>query len=156
MIGDMSVQPKPAKPSIGQIEVDFLAKAPLRSNAKAIAHDQHSDHQLRIDRGPADRAVEPRQLSPQVVSEPASAVIVAGATNVRTRLQSRRKDHAGRTTADKGVGFFWGLHLWSCASAVGSTRLPLFTPEFHSTGNAIDIRFSFGLFVIFSSTRFVP
>ena len=73
MIGDMPVEPKPAKPSIGQIEVDFLAQPPLRSNAEAIAHDQHSDHQLWINRWPTHRAVECRELSPHTLQldEPA-------------------------------------------------------------------------------------
>src|SRR5580692_2435800 len=67
MIGDMPVEPKPTKPSIGQIEVDFLAQPPLRSNAEAIAHDQHSDHQLAINRWPAHRAVECCQLPPHTL-----------------------------------------------------------------------------------------
>jgi hypothetical protein len=66
MIGDMPVEPKPAKPSICQIEVDFLAQPPLRPNAEAVAHDQHSDHQLWINRWPAHRAVERCQLPPHI------------------------------------------------------------------------------------------
>src|SRR5580693_5972836 len=67
MIGDMPVEPKPAKPSICQIEVDFLAQPPLRSNAEAIAHDQHSDHQLWINRWPANRAAECRQFPSHIL-----------------------------------------------------------------------------------------
>ena len=66
MIGDMPVELKPAKPSIGQIEVDVLAQPPLRADAEAIADDQHPYHQLRIDRGASQRAVKGRQLPPQI------------------------------------------------------------------------------------------
>jgi hypothetical protein len=38
--------------------VDLLAKAAFRSDAHAIAHQQHADHQFRIDRGAAGAAVE--------------------------------------------------------------------------------------------------
>jgi hypothetical protein len=67
MIGHMPVEAQTTKPSICKIEVNFLAQPPLRSNAKAIAHDQHSDHQLRIDRWPAHRAVECCQLPPHTL-----------------------------------------------------------------------------------------
>jgi hypothetical protein len=66
MVGDMPVEPKPAKPPIGQIEMDFLTKAPLGTNAKAIAHDQHSNHQFWIYRGPPNGAIEWSQLLPQL------------------------------------------------------------------------------------------
>jgi hypothetical protein len=66
MIGDMPIEPEPTKPSIGQIEVDFLAQPPLGADAEAIADDQHSDHQLWINRWPAHRAVECRQLPPHI------------------------------------------------------------------------------------------
>ena len=66
MIGDMSIKPKPTKPSICQIKVDFLAQPPLRSNAEAIAHDQHSNHQPWINRWPAHRAVECCQVPPHI------------------------------------------------------------------------------------------
>ena len=66
MIGDTAVEPKPAKPSICQIKVDFLAQAPLRADAEAVAHDQHPDHQFGIDRWPPYRAIEGGQFSPQL------------------------------------------------------------------------------------------
>jgi hypothetical protein len=34
---------------------------------KAVADDQHADHQLRIDRRPANGTVKRRQLAPQLV-----------------------------------------------------------------------------------------
>src|SRR5207245_11314468 len=38
---------------------------PLGADAEAVTHDQYADHQFRVDRGPADRAVERRQSLPQ-------------------------------------------------------------------------------------------
>jgi len=38
--------------------VDFLAQPAFRTDAHAIAHRQHADHQLGIDRGAAGAAVE--------------------------------------------------------------------------------------------------
>jgi hypothetical protein len=72
VIGDGSIQTQTAKPAVGQIEVDFVTEAPFRSDTEAIADQEHPDHQLRIDRGPPDVAVERRQLPPQVlkVDEP--------------------------------------------------------------------------------------
>jgi hypothetical protein len=39
-----------AKPSIGQVQMNFLAKSALRANALAIAQKQHPDHQFRVNR----------------------------------------------------------------------------------------------------------
>ena len=58
MVGNLAIETEPAEPAIGEIEMNFLAQAPLRPNAHAIADDQHPDHQLRIDRGAAGAAVE--------------------------------------------------------------------------------------------------
>ena len=60
----MAIEPDPTEPSIRQIEMDLLAQPPLGADAEAIADDQHPDHQLRIDRGPAHRAVESGQFPP--------------------------------------------------------------------------------------------
>jgi hypothetical protein len=46
--------------------MDFLAQAPLRTDAKAITDDQHPDQQFGIDRWTSYRAVEGRQFSPQL------------------------------------------------------------------------------------------
>ena len=43
----------------------LVAKPALRADAVAVAHQEHADHQLRVDGGPPDRAVERRQLGPQ-------------------------------------------------------------------------------------------
>jgi len=66
VVRDLAVQPEPAEPAIGQVEPDLLAKPPLRPDPVAVAHDQHADHQLGIDRGPPRRTVEGRQPGVQV------------------------------------------------------------------------------------------
>ena len=66
MIGHATVEPKPAKPPICQIEMDFLAQAPFRADAEAVAHDQHTDHQFGIDRWPTYCAVEGGKTPPQL------------------------------------------------------------------------------------------
>src|SRR5437899_348681 len=58
MIGYVAIEAETTKPAIGQIEMDFLAHAPLGADAKAITDDQHPDHQFGIDRGATHRAVE--------------------------------------------------------------------------------------------------
>jgi hypothetical protein len=67
VIGDSPVQNEPAKPAVRQIKVDFVAEAPLRSYAEAIADEEHPDHQFGIDRRPSDVAVERRQLPSQLL-----------------------------------------------------------------------------------------
>jgi hypothetical protein len=66
MIGYMAVETETTKPAICQIEMDFLAQAPLGADAKAITDDQHPDHQFGIDRWATHRAVEGGQLPPQL------------------------------------------------------------------------------------------
>src|SRR5580658_4098375 len=65
MVGYMAVETETTEPAICQIEMDFLAQAPLGADAKAIPDDQHPDHQLGINRWPSQRAVERRQLAAQ-------------------------------------------------------------------------------------------
>ncbi len=55
---DLAIQTEPAKPAIGEIEMNLLAQAALRPYAHAIADDQHANHQLRIDRGATGATVE--------------------------------------------------------------------------------------------------
>src|SRR5580704_13857790 len=43
MIGDVGVEPQSTAPAIGQIEMDLLAQPTLRTNAEAVADDQHPD-----------------------------------------------------------------------------------------------------------------
>jgi hypothetical protein len=49
MVGHIAIEPEPAKPTIGKIEVNLLAQASLGADAEPVAYDQHPDHQFRID-----------------------------------------------------------------------------------------------------------
>src|SRR4029077_5169939 len=49
MIRDSLLDTEPAEPAIGQVHLHFTADQPLRADRKDIPHDQHPDHQLRID-----------------------------------------------------------------------------------------------------------
>jgi hypothetical protein len=62
-----AVEPQSAKPAVGEVQMDLLAQPPFRADAEAVAHDQHADHQFRIDRRSAYGAVERLQLPPQPV-----------------------------------------------------------------------------------------
>jgi hypothetical protein len=57
MIGNLVIEIEPAEPPI---------QPPLEAHAVAVAHDQHSDHELRVDRRSTDVAIERRQLLAQV------------------------------------------------------------------------------------------
>ena len=72
MVGHVPVEAKPAEPAVGQIEVNLVAQPPLGTNAVAVAHQQHADHQLGIDRGSAHLAVVRLKVSPNVrqIDEP--------------------------------------------------------------------------------------
>ena len=67
MVWDLAIQTEPAKPAIGEIEMNLLAQTALRPYAHAIADDQHADHQLRIDRGATGVAVERLQRLTDVI-----------------------------------------------------------------------------------------
>jgi hypothetical protein len=45
--------------------IHFLAQAPFGTNAVAIAHDQHSDHQFGVNRGASYEAVVIRKVLTQ-------------------------------------------------------------------------------------------
>ena len=62
VVGHVAVQPQPAEPAIGEVEMNLLAEPPLGPDAEAVAHQQHADQQLGVDRGAADRAVEWREM----------------------------------------------------------------------------------------------
>jgi len=67
VIRHCAVETEPTEPPAGEVQVHLLAQPPFRADAEAVPHDQHADHQLRVDRWPAYGAVERRQLSPQPV-----------------------------------------------------------------------------------------
>ena len=64
VIRHLANEPEPAEPPVSQIEMDLFAQPPLRTDAEAVADDQHADHQFGINRGASRAAVERRQLSP--------------------------------------------------------------------------------------------
>src|SRR5262249_48483365 len=73
MIRDSILDTELAEPSIGEVHLHFAAKQPLRADREDIPHDQHPDHQLRIDRwathGRIMRskfAAKPRQIESSV------------------------------------------------------------------------------------------
>src|SRR5262249_3583426 len=67
VVRHVAVQTKTAEPAIGQVQVDFLAQPPFRANAKAVAHDQHADQQLGINRRPPRFTVVGRQVCPNAI-----------------------------------------------------------------------------------------
>ena len=67
VVRHVTVQAEPAEPAVGEVEVDLLAQPPLRPDAQAVAHQQHADQQLWIDRRTADRAVEAGQVRPDAL-----------------------------------------------------------------------------------------
>ncbi len=64
VVGDGIRQVEPAEPATGEVQLDRVAEPPLRADTHDIADEQHPDHQLRVNRGPADGAVERRQIMP--------------------------------------------------------------------------------------------
>lgn len=73
MIGHIAFEPEAAEPAIAQVQMHFLAKAALRADAEALADEQHPDHQLGVDRRPADLAAKRTQMRPDIreIDEPA-------------------------------------------------------------------------------------
>jgi hypothetical protein len=67
MIRHLAIEPQPAEPAVGEVQMHLLAQAALGPDAHAIAHDQHPHHQLGIDRGPADAAVKRLQFQADAV-----------------------------------------------------------------------------------------
>src|SRR4051812_49017726 len=64
--GTRASRPSRPEPAVREVQMDFLAQPSLRPNAKAVANDQHADHQLGINRRPPGLAVEWRQLPSQL------------------------------------------------------------------------------------------
>ena len=57
MIRDSVLDAEPAEPAIGQVHLHFTADQPLRTDRKYIPHNQHPDHQLRINRRATHRRI---------------------------------------------------------------------------------------------------
>src|SRR5580692_1121438 len=62
MIGNLVLDAELAKPPVGQIDLDLSAQPPLRADREHIAHNQHPDHQHRINRRAARVRVVRRKL----------------------------------------------------------------------------------------------
>src|SRR5215208_3761545 len=52
MIWDSVLNAELAEPAIREVHLNFATDQPLRADRKDISHDQHPDHQFRIDRRP--------------------------------------------------------------------------------------------------------
>jgi len=63
VIRHLALQPEPAEPPIGEVQMHLFAEPAFRTNAEAIADQQHPNHQLRVDRRTSDLAVEGLQVS---------------------------------------------------------------------------------------------
>ena len=63
VIRHAALQTEPTEPTIGKVQMHFLAQPALRANPEAVAHEQHPDHQFRVNRGPPDLAIEGPQVS---------------------------------------------------------------------------------------------
>jgi hypothetical protein len=64
MIRHIPFEAKSTEPPIGEVQMHFLTQPTLGTNAKAVADDQHADHQFWIDRRPPDLAIEGPQMGP--------------------------------------------------------------------------------------------
>src|SRR5215831_18132083 len=62
MVRHLVVEIEATEPAIGKVKLHFLAQPALRTDAVAVADNQHPDHELGIDRRPANLAVEGPQL----------------------------------------------------------------------------------------------
>ncbi len=67
VIGNPVLQSQPAEPAVGEIKLDFLAQAPLGPDPVAVTHQQHTDHQLGIDRRAARMTVIGSEFAAQPV-----------------------------------------------------------------------------------------
>src|SRR5664280_240784 len=64
------VEIEPAEPSVGEVQLDLLTQPPLGADAVTVTDNQHPQHELGVDRGPADVAVERGQHLAQVSQHP--------------------------------------------------------------------------------------
>src|SRR5215475_14267357 len=70
MVRHLVVEIEATEPAIGKVKLHFLAQPALRTDAVAVADNQHPDHELGVDRRPADLAVEGPQLLAKVSHYP--------------------------------------------------------------------------------------
>src|SRR5215471_19077114 len=86
MVRDFVVKIELAKPAVSKVQRHFLAQPALMANAIAVTDQKHSDHQLGIDRRPADLAVKPLQLLVQIGQN-------GGREHIDPSQQVIRRDH---------------------------------------------------------------
>src|SRR5215469_15594421 len=70
VIGHFVVEIETAEPPKGEMKLDILTQLALEADAVAVANDQHPEHQLGIDRRPADLTVEGLQSRPKFGQDP--------------------------------------------------------------------------------------
>ena len=58
MVWNLIVEIELAEPAVRKVQRHFLAQPALVTNAIAVTDQEQPDHQLGIDRGPADLAVK--------------------------------------------------------------------------------------------------
>jgi hypothetical protein len=71
VIRHLVVKIEATKPAVRKVKLNFLAQPPLGADAVTIADDQNPDHQLGINRGPANAAIKRRQLIAKLKQYPA-------------------------------------------------------------------------------------
>ena len=128
VIRHLAVEAKPAEPAIGKVEMNLLAQPPLRPDAHAVAHDQHPHHQLRINRRPADGAVERLQCEVSLFGKQRKLGGVARMLAVPPERALYVGDETRDVQAAKAAGFdsaavSWGYSTRSALAAVRPTYL---------------------------------
>src|SRR5665811_2094498 len=63
MIRDSVLDTELAEPAIGEVHLHFTADQSLRADRKDIPHDQHPDHQFRINRWATHRRIMRRKFA---------------------------------------------------------------------------------------------
>src|ERR1044072_3143718 len=86
MIRNLVIEFESAEPAIAEMKFDLLAQLPFKADAIAVADNEHPDHQLRIDRGPPDVAVERSQLLAKIDQHPRDDWVVPAKEIIRWNL----------------------------------------------------------------------
>src|SRR3954447_22582342 len=63
MIWDRILNAELAEPAIREVHLNFATDQTLRADRKDISHDQHPDHQFRIDRRPTHGRITGRKAA---------------------------------------------------------------------------------------------
>jgi hypothetical protein len=78
------------------MQLYLLAQLPLKADAIAVAHRQHPDHELGIDRRSANVAVERRELLTRSMADRCGEIAaLLEASSASQRLRPRRSAGAG-------------------------------------------------------------